>query len=431
MLWPIRTGPHRSPSGRDVYTWADGNEQVFVLGGSVLVQQDQTYVWSNRAVVWVDVEAYRKRIPFAVAVYADENGGKQVAIEAKGRPRQEVPATVVEFAAPRFGWVRGRERQESLADSSFYKKALAARGKPAPAPEVIPSKGGFNRIEPAQFNRIDQSVPPSPGVPKTLPAPGEPDGKAPAVTSTTVIPVPISETRTIWISPRTNRPFNVIPSKKDKDKETAYFVTGGIKLLAKFSTGSIRSIEVEADQAIIWLKDAGPGGCRRHVFRARGKGGEGTELYLSGNVVIRYGAPKDVTVTGVQTQARTVRAERVYYDVDHHKAIAMNADVEYMREGYVNTGHIVAGEFHQLSSTEFTALLARMHASRLPSDPGVVLSMERADVYREPRRSDKRVRHRIQESPDRRSHRGRRSERQRPVEVMDTPVFWWPYVRRE
>ena len=110
------------------------NEQVFVLGGSVLIQQDQTSLWSNRAVVWVDVEAYRKREPFAVAVYADENADKRVAIETKGRRAQEVAAAVVEFTSPQFGWVRGRERQESLADSSFYKKALAARGKPAPAP---------------------------------------------------------------------------------------------------------------------------------------------------------------------------------------------------------------------------------------------------------------------------------------------------------
>src|SRR5262245_42916130 len=76
----------------DVYTWSEGNEQVFVLGGQVLVQQDQTYIWSNRAVLWLDAEAYRNHKPFAVTVYADENGGKKVAIEAKGRQRQEVSA---------------------------------------------------------------------------------------------------------------------------------------------------------------------------------------------------------------------------------------------------------------------------------------------------------------------------------------------------
>ena len=419
----------------DVYTWGEGNEQVFVLGGSVLIQQDQTSLWSNRAVVWVDVEAYRKRVPFAVAVYADENADKRVAIETKGRARQEVAAAVVEFTSPQFGWVRGRERQESLADSSFYKKALAARGKPAPAPEATPPKGGYNRIEPAQFNRADEILQPDPGVPKTPRAPGDSAGQPPAVTGTTVIPVPISETRTIWISPRTNRPFNVFPSKKDKDdKETAYTITGGIKLLAKFTTGSIRSIEVEADQAIIWLKESGSGGSLDAMFSEQGeRGGDGVELYLCGNVVIRYGTPEDVTPVGVQTQARTLRAERIYYDVAHHKAIAMAADLEYIRAGYVNAGHIVAEEFQQLSSTEFTALLARMHASRLPSDPGVVLSMERADVYREPRQ----VRTSVFGTAFRNRLTGEVVEEEPEileasnlqVEVMDTPVFWWPFIR--
>gem|GEM_PF-886177 len=435
----------------DVYTWAEGNEQVFVLGGQVLVQQDQTYVWSNRAVLWLDAEAYRKHKPFVVAVYADENGGKKVAIEAKGRPREQVSAAVVEFTAPKFGWVRGREKQESVADSAFYKKALAARGKqvpaapPAAAPPPAPplsnaapppaAKGGYNPIEAVQFAPPGGgALQPDPGVPKTPAGPGDTAGQPPAVTGTTVIPVPISETRTVWISPRTNRPFNVFPSKKGEE-ETAYIVTGGIKLLAKFATGSIRSIEVEADQAIIWRKEKG-GGSLDAMFSEEGdKDGSGIELYLSGNVVIRYGAPHDVTVAGIQTQARTMRAERIYYDVGNHKAIALNADVEYMREGYVNAGHIVAEEFHQLSSTEFTALLARMHASRLPSDPGVVLNMERADVYREP----KQVRTTIFGTPFRDRLTGEVREEEPEileasnisVDVLDTPVFWWPFIRTD
>src|SRR5262245_4128436 len=439
----------------DVYTWAEGNEQVFVLGGQVLVQQDQTSIWSNRAVLWLDAEAYRNHKPFAVTVYADENGGKKVAIEAKGRQRQEVSAVVVEVAAPKFGWVRGREKEESVADSAFYKKALAARGKQvadappppaappaAPPPPAVPppiapppvTNGGYNPIEPVQFAPPGGARQPDSVVPKKLTLPRDPAGQPPAVTGTTVIPLPISETRTVWISPRTNRPFNVFPSKKGD--ETAYIITGGIKLLAKFATGSIRSIEVEADQAVIWIKDKGSGSSLDAMFSEEGeRDGNGIELYLCGNVVMRYAAPSDRTLAGIQTQSRTLRAERVYYDVGNHRAIALSADVEYMREGYVNAGHIVAQEFQQLSSTEFTALLARMHASRLPSDPGVVLHMERADVYREPRE----VRTTIFGTPFRDRLTGRVIEEEPEileasnlsVEVMDTPVFWWPFLRTD
>src|SRR5262249_26741756 len=70
--------------------------------------------------------------------------------------------------------------------------------------------------------------------------------------------------------------------------------------------------------------------------------------------------------------------------VDNHKSIAINADLEFTREKFVNQGRIVAPEIHQLSSTEFTAFEAILHASRLPSDPGFWVRMGQADVYKEP-----------------------------------------------
>ncbi|HKA06817.1 MAG TPA: hypothetical protein VKD71_06130 [Gemmataceae bacterium] len=417
----------------DVYTWSEGNDQVFVVGGSVLIQQDQTHVWSNRAVLWVDADAYRKHKPFAVTIYADENGGKPVRIESKGRPREEVQATILEFVSPQFGWVRGHERQESLADSAFYKKAAAARGKTIPLQDNPPAaKGSYNSVAPIQFTQPGADLP----VPKTPARPGDPSTQPPAVTGSTVIPLPLSETRTIWISPRTNRPFNVFPSKKETEKETAYIITGGIKLLAKFTTGSIRSMEVEADQAIVWRKEGGSGKSIDAMFSEEGeRDGSGVELYLSGNVVIRYSAPKDTTGTGIQTASKTLRAERMYYDVSHHKAIALNADLEYMREGYVNAGHILAEEFQQLSSTEFTALIARMHASRLPSDPGFVMNFDRADVYKEPQQ----VRTGIFGNAFRNRLTGEIVEEEPEMleatniqtDVWDVPFLWWPWIRTD
>src|SRR5262249_30987077 len=154
----------------DVYSWSEGDEQVFLVGGSVLIQQDQTSIWTNRAVIWVDSEAYKKHKPIRVTIYADENKGKVVGIETKGSPRQEAAAAVVEFTTPRFGWVRGRERQESLAHSPFYKLALAARGKPTPSTKNEPSTD-TPPIKPVQF------VQPDPIPPKAAPKGGDP--KAP------------------------------------------------------------------------------------------------------------------------------------------------------------------------------------------------------------------------------------------------------------
>src|SRR5262245_7415293 len=44
----------------ETYSWPETGETVYVLGGSVWVQQDQTEVVAPRAVVWVDTEAVQK-----------------------------------------------------------------------------------------------------------------------------------------------------------------------------------------------------------------------------------------------------------------------------------------------------------------------------------------------------------------------------------
>jgi hypothetical protein len=417
----------------DVYTWSEGSEQVYMLGGSVLIQQDQTSVWANRAVVWVDAEALRKKKAIPVAIYADENGGKTVGLEVKGRPRQNVSGVVLEFTTPGLGWVRGKAFQQSLAESDFYRRAVAARGKPVP-PAAPPAKPA---VEPVQFVRPGTTVDvlqQDPGVPKSPYGPGDPrPPQEPAATGTAVVPVPLSETRTVWISPRTNRPFNAFPVKTGR--ETAWIVTGGIKLLARFTTGPIRSLEIEADNAVIWRT----GGDSTQVFNDMStgegaRGAEGTELYLTGNVVVRYGAPKDVTARGIQTQSRTLRADRVYYDVTNHKAIAVGADLEYLREGYVNTGHIVAEELQQLGSSEFTVLLARIHASRLPSDPGIVVNAARADIYQEPKTARRGL-----FGPVRNRLTGEVVEEQPEIveahelttEVLGIPVWYWPFIRAD
>ncbi|HKB06184.1 MAG TPA: hypothetical protein VKD90_28570, partial [Gemmataceae bacterium] len=386
----------------------------------------------NRAVVWVDAETYRQRKPIAVAVYADESGGKPVGLETKGQQRQKVPAVVLEFTTPGLTWARDKEYKQSLADSDLYKKAVAARGQPLPPARPARKPA----VEPVQFVRPGTPfnvLQPDPGVPKTPVGPGDPRPKQPAGTGDTVTPIPISETRTIWISPRTNRPFSFVPVKTDK--ETAILITGGIKLLAKFSTGRISSLEIEADNALVWRTGGDSTKTVNDMFSQEGaRGAEGTELYLTGNVVIRYGAPKDVNTRGVQTQSRTLRADRVYYDVTNHKAIAVAADLEYLREGYVNTGHVVAEEIQQLSTTEFTAIMSRIHASRLPSDPGLVLNVGRAEVYQEPRQARRGLfgplRNRltgeiVEEEPE------ILEASDMSVEVLGTPVWYWPFLRTD
>jgi hypothetical protein len=362
-------------AGDEIRSWSDGPEKIHALTGNVVVQHGPLTVRASRAVVWVDAHASGKKQPAAIRVYADGSSDRPCAIEITGQPGQQAEAAMIECLSPGISSIKGVEKQQSAADSDLFKLALAASGKKAPAPAPV-DMAQDPKLQPSQFVPFQPGVepkPPAEELPKALP-------------KTTVTPIPIRATRSIWISPRTNRAYNIHPVVTKKDK--AFIVTGGIKLLAKFETGSIRSLEIEADQVVIWQKDGDSTPAVTAMQTEEGsQGADGIELYLTGNVIIRIGIPEDNPQSGTPApaQTRTLRADRVYYDVGSHKAIAISADLEYTREGYVNTGHLVAREIHQLSTTEFTAFEGMLHASRLPSDPGFTISVDRADVYKEPR----------------------------------------------
>lgn len=394
----------------DVYRWETQTDEIYVLhGDNSYVQFGATEVRAGRVVVWVDRVARRRRDPIPVVIYADEHAGKQVRVDRPGHERQTVNAAVVELKASAIGQIRAAsQRRESLANTPFFAKASAAAGKPIGA-----------GVEQAQF------VPPVPGEPDS------PLGLDPPLQlrPNEVIPVPLVEPRTLRISPRTTRPFKITPIEFGKEKVVA--ITGGVKLLVKFATGDIRSLTVETDQVIIWKKEGQAG--IDAMQSDEGGSANGVELYLTGNVVIRYGNVGDFTPAGVQKQSKTLRAERVYYDVDNHKAIAIQGDLEYTKEGFFNSGHVTAQEIFQLSETEFKAAFAEIHASRLPSDPGIKMTVLEADIYREPRTERRglfgqRIRDRItgevlEEDPE-----ILEATRLRTL-VRDLPIFGWPRTR--
>lgn len=396
----------------DLFHWTDGTEEIYALHGeNSFVGHGGTELRAGRAIVWIDAAARKQGKPFQVIVYADEFAGKPVRLDRPGEARQTAPTALIEFTTSAIGQIRGQQREESLAESRLYRRACAARGKPIAGPE--PARPG---IDPATFRDL-------------LGAQDEPKKVEP----NTVIPVPISDTRTVWIMPRSGKPFAITPLEFGQEKVIA--VTGGIQLQAKFATGSIRSLMVEADQAIIWRKEGDSSPAMDAMRSNEGSSAEGLELYLSGNVIIRYGSVGDTTGRGIQKQSRTLRADRIYYDVDNHKAIALQGDLEYTKEGFLNTAHVVGREIWQLSETEFKVAFAEIHASRLPSDPGIKLTVESADIYREPRAArtglfgapirDRVTGDALEEDPEILEARGVRTL------VRDVPLFYWPFLRAD
>lgn len=443
----------------EVHTWTDGAEKVYVLGGNVLVEQGRNTITAPRVVVWTN--ATKPRGPLDVVLYADAYDRKQVRVEVVGEKPQVLGATIFEFKAGALGRLGRVVREQSLADSSFYKEARKARSTAVPdagiktvsgvkelpptilepkrplveAPlEVRPPKKVT--IEPAQFvrppNGLEPELPKSPAS-KSLPKDNLEEVPPPQpVVGNTVIPLPLSSTRTIWASPRTNRPFNLFPMTVGK--ENVLIITGGIKILVKFPTGTIRSLSVEADQVVIWKKGGNAANAFDEMSTADGsQSSDGVELFLAGNVVLRYGTLEDQTKAGVQLKSQTLRAEKVYYDVENHKAIAIHGDLEYTKEGFANTGHMSAQEIWQLNSSEFTGMMAELHASRLPSDPGFKLTTPQANIYRMPREAQRT----IFGLPFRDRLTGSILEDEPQMleasdvvtRLRDVPVFWWPRVK--
>lgn len=429
---PAADIPRLYPAGKhpvtlmadDGVSWTEGDETVYLLAGNVWAQQDQTEVKADRVVAWVNREAVRRGRPTGVVVYAAEHGGKAVQLRTLGGPETEAAAAVLHFE--NFGGVRSPVRTESRARTRLYQHALAARGVPPPA-DADRATVGTDAVRPAHALQPDPNAPVAPGVVETV--------VPPAVAGPTVLPVPVAETRRFWLSPRTNRPFSILPVSKGPKGEDIYVITGGIKLAARFTAGSIRSVEMEADQVVIWRQEGSRGGLA-DLTGVDGAPADGLQVYLSGTVVVRVGGKLDRDpITGRPRDFRIFRADRVYYDTKNHQAIATNVAMEFTRLGYVNTAHLMAPEIVQISATEFTAFEAALNASRLPSDPGIAVRMGRVEVYEEPAA----LRRTIFGTPFRQRRTGEPII-QRPqiveatdasIEVLGAPVWYWPFFRTD
>ena len=368
------------------------------------------------------MQALRKHAPARVAIYARSTTGRSPR-SRRGQAEQDADAVVLEFTTSSLARLRGWVNEQSMANTGLYTRARAARGVPPVAAAGTAAVGDAE----AQAGCRTSARSPSPSTRGP---------RSPGSSGTTVLPVPLVETRTLLLSPRTNRPFTQTPVDMAKKGERPWVITGWRQLEAKFTTGTLQSISMEADRIVIWKKDSDATDSVKEMSSPEGsKGDNGAEVFLEGNVVVRFANRGDVGTGGGLSQARTVRADRVYYDIDKHKAIATNADVEYTKQGYVNTGHLTAPEILQLSSTEFTAFDAVLSASRLPSDPGLAVRMSHVDVYQQPEELERT----IFGTPFRKRESGEQVETKPEIfeaedlttELLGQPIWYWPFWKAD
>jgi hypothetical protein len=154
--------------------------------------------------------------------------------------------------------------------------------------------------------------------------------------------------------------------------EQALLGTGGIILSVQgVGTGaSAGLLDIEADQVVVWSR----GNLQQLYGGLRSENGQSTreaELYLAGNVEIRsQNGP----------EARTLRADEVYYDVGRNVAVARNGDLEFKQKGVPDPIHFRADEILQLSPDEFKGYRTVIFSSRLPSDPGLKIYVKEGDL---------------------------------------------------
>lgn len=474
LSWNTPTKTNFSMWARELYQWQDGNETAHLLRGNVVIEHDGNKIEADEAIVWWDTQAKNRRTPVKVTVYAEGSSwgkgstinkesafasGKPTDTKAESDNNKETKAVLVDLTTPAIGRYGYELRMQSHATTPLFKRAEVARGRPQQAKYIEPVSV-IPKIETTQFTKKDElpapppmKLPPPPAnvvappnniaplpllgegpAPKAI-LPPPPAIDPPLIKGTTVIPVPLSESRTIWIAPRSTQPYEVRMTLIGKERVT--IVTGGVKLLAKFTTGEIRSLQVEADQIVIWKKDGDSKNAVDSMTSSDGSDSNGIEFYLSGNVILRYGGvDNEAKQPGSPMQDyKTMRADRVYYDVDRHKAIASNADLEYVREGYVNKGHVKGQEIYQLGASEFQVMMAEIHASRLPSDPGLKLTTPVASIYKMPREQ----RRTIFGTPFRDRLTGELVEED--PQILETgevvtranglPISWWPGLKTD
>jgi hypothetical protein len=233
------------------------------------------------------------------------------------------------------------------------------------------------------------SPPPTPAAP--TPPPKKNSAEPPETTNAEPpmkgmeMPLPAVDLRKIKFGQRGAAQPNVQFVNGPNGEQTAV-VTGGVKVLISTEDKLNTLIDIEADQLVIWLTDGKP----QELADAISDSGltqssdRQTEIYLTGNVEIRYGAGGLKNPDGTPLEDKIMRAQRVYCDLSRNKAIAVNADLEFFRPNVLAVpGHVKTAELWELASGEYQARDAVMSASVLPADPGFDLWLRRVTIFEE------------------------------------------------
>jgi hypothetical protein len=378
----------------DVATWVESGQRIVLARGKVLVQEGVVQVRASEAVAFVDLQGGILHMD----VYAE--GAVQIdnSTAVQAAPRAFVSLnTRGEFKLRAY---KNKVRQQSFADAPLVRRGRTERGASAPPSIVAPRpKASANASwpppapkspaeQPGPVRRIGYEEPqggppPPPGAlqpaptpmetpPSLLPAGSPPPGPPPPPPGPLPLPPPSQPgarpptpppppgPRQFSVAPRSGQGFeakNVLLG----DGEQPIIVTGGVIVTVSNLPG-VGLLDIEADRLVIWTKGRDPQQLITNLQNSKGQSTSELEIYLSGNVEIRETDGPEL---------RILRADEVYYDINHNVAVALSATLQLKQPGLTDDVYVKADELLELSPKKYQVIRADIFSSKLPSDPGL------------------------------------------------------------
>lgn len=266
---------------------------------------------------------------------------------------------------------------------------------PAPMPSQVPKlppPPSREQPKPRQSQRQPDPEPPPGGEPSppVLPAP------TPSVPSTAPVPLPppsrVQDPRRPSDLPKTPSPgrplvYQVSPRSGGTHDVKVDTLPGGRKLITV--TGGlilnvrnvprIGALDVEADRAVIWVKDRDKADQTQRDLREQGVASQELEFYMAGHVVLRGNFQKDRT---------ELEADELYYDTQRNVAVALQSRLSLRSERLANNRNtrfsepiiLAAPELLRTGPDTYEVTDAHIFSSKLPSDPGLELLVAKATL---------------------------------------------------
>lgn len=279
-------------TGRQMHSFSDANEPVAVVLGDFSLTIGRRSIAARDAVLWVSELPAGSRVLRQITVYAE---GDVTVTEPDGTSRRD-PAILINIRQE--GALRadvGRHVEEPLTELPLYKRAKAVRQGLEPLPTAPPPPGERVQTRPVR------------------PAPAKKEPFVPQLRAQER-PLDFGALETVRLRYRELHGYQY---SNEAGQAQRVVIARGDVYLGGQGPKDIGFMEMRADAAVLFTAPSSTlEGERPADFADRPGGERVTEVYLEGDVRIQVGE-------------RSMRADRVVYDLVHQQAVMLDAVVEF------------------------------------------------------------------------------------------------------